>query len=184
MKSFLLEDINDTIKENYTVINNISQNNVRLCCFTIKNNNIPMWYNYTDGHQGICLEYDTNKIPPNIQSHLFPVQYVKNLPDIRKCNEMCSLLLYFLTMHKMYDWRYEQEWRLIYTLGDFSDKPIGKNTDGFLVDFIQPSKIILGTTISKDNKNKIIEFGKEANIPVVQSIKTIRGLEFEPYTDV
>ena len=145
-----------------------------------------MWHHYTNAHNGICLEYSTKDILDIYQiNSLFPIFYVNKLPDIvqmmlKKTNPKFSLWKY-MAIHKLIDWSYEDEWRLLYDVGSWymNSKDVPKEfwEKGKTVRFIQPSRIILGIAINEVYEKKIREIAQKANIPVVRALQTEYGLK-------
>lgn len=165
--------------------NSMLRNTSRLACFTTKYDNLPMWSHYAQGHSGICLEYETSRIS-NIytKNRLFPVFYIDKLPDflersIGKRKPEFSLMDYFL-IHKLQEWSYECEWRLIYNAGSWymspDDIPPEFWEKGKTLQFIKPSKILLGALISENHESIIRNASKQHHIPVVKMECTEYGL--------
>ena len=160
----------------------------RIACFSTTFKNLPMWHHYTNGHTGICLEYDTSKIKDvRILNRLFPVYYVNELIDatylISHRKHPNGVLTDLLSIHKLKEWEYEDEWRLLCNPG-FWFKSIQEVPDeywdkGKIIEFIRPSKIILGKNISVKHEKKIIKYAEEANILVVKAQVTEYGLSIE-----
>ena len=161
---------------------------VRLACFTTTLDNLPMWHHYTNGHSGICLEYNTEDITNIYQiNKLFPVYYVDKMPDmtnrlLHKRRAELGLMEY-LAIHKLKDWRYENEWRLIYDAGSWyfapDDVPQDFWTHGKSISFIRPAKIIMGMKISKEHEKKICEYARLAGIPAIKATQTEYGLKID-----
>lgn len=161
---------------------------VRLVSFSTTPTNLPMWHHYTGAHRGICLEYDTDAITDVYQKNmLFPVYYVDMLPDVasmmlRNTHPKFSLFEY-IAMHKLKDWEYEKEWRLLHDAGSWyyspDDVPEEFYTNGKSIQFIRPSKIILGVRISEAHRAQIEKMASIANVPVVQAQQTEYGLNIE-----
>jgi len=157
----------------------------RFACFTISNDNLPMWNHYADSHRGICLEYDTSQFSIDLQNKLFPVLYTPKLPDavkfIREKSVANFSLHYYILMHKLESWSYENEWRLIYSAGHLFSSldavPKEFLEKGILIDFTKPSKILLGYSITKENENKLRKIGTDLNIPVIKMTCTEYGLK-------
>ncbi len=154
--------------------NSIFHKRFRIACFTESNANLPMWAHYANQHRGICLEYDLDNIDSicNI-NRLFPVYYVEKLQDIVMFNSNSHnlvpiLVWYYIIMHKLSDWSYEKEWRLIH------------NIDGLYINnksfFNIPSKIYLGYSIDEKKEKEIREIAKLCKIPVVKMNITQYGL--------
>lgn len=161
-----------------------TKNMVRVACFSTTATNLPMWNHYTS-HKGICLEYDTKLIKDAYQKNmLFPVKYVDKLPDVismmmHEIHPRFNLFEY-IAMHKLKDWSYENEWRLLHDIGSFhyriEDVPDDFFTSGKTIQFICPSKIIMGLKISKQHREAVEEMATSAGIPVVQAKQTEYGL--------
>lgn len=165
--------------------NNMVRDTSRLACFTTKCDNLPMWNHYAQGHSGVCLEYETSRIS-NIytKNRLFPIFYTDKLPDflersIGKGKSEISIIDYFL-IHKLRDWSYECEWRLIYNTGSWymspNDIPPEFWEQGKTLQFIKPSRILLGASISENNESSIRDAGKQHDIPVTKMECTEYGL--------
>ncbi|MBQ6863619.1 MAG: DUF2971 domain-containing protein [Clostridia bacterium] len=167
------------------LFNALCRHFVRFASFTTNPLNLPMWNHYTNGHKGICMEYNTLDIQNIYQKNmLFPVFYVEKLPDLTSeliKNRKTEFLIFdYIAMHKLKDWAYEEEWRLIHNAGAWysclEDTPEDFYDKGKAIQFIKPSKIILGTQISDDHKSEIVQMANKANVPVLQSKQTEYGL--------
>lgn len=175
-----MEDINKEVRNRIIEM-------VRLACFSTTATNLPMWYHYTDKRKGICLEYSPSDIEDQYQlNSLFPVHYVDRLPDMTHMlahKEKASLSMpTFLSFHKLKDWEYEHEWRIIYDVGYWIRKgiPLPDNfQNGVAINFIKPSKVILGTDIETQMEHEITTCAAERGIPVVKSRFTEYGLAVE-----
>ena len=169
-------------------LSNMARKMVRLACFTTTPDNLPMWHHYTNGHTGICLEYNTEDVKDIYQvNKLYPVYYVDKMPDmtnmlLQKTHPGFGFMEY-LAMHKLKDWRYENEWRLIYDVGSWyfgpEDVPQDFWTQGKSIPFIRPSRVIMGMKISEEHKNKICEYAELAGIPAIKAIQTEYGLKID-----
>lgn len=174
----MLEDLN-------TTLNDTINKSYRFACFTEKSTNLPMWNHYANEHTGVCLEYDISTIyDVFIINRLFPIKYTKKLPDgtllaiHHKINEF-AFLDYFL-MHKLNDWSYEAEWRLIFNPGSWYNSlgvvPKDYWNKGKKLKFAVPSQVILGTKIKESDEEEIRKWCKEHNIPVQKMKCTEYGL--------
>ena len=151
---------------------------IRFACFSTSATNLPMWYHYTNKRTGICLEYSTDDITDTYQRNsLFPVKYIDQLPDMtymlaHRENPILAMPV-FMTIHKLKDWSYENEWRMIYDVGYWTRKgqhlPYGFEESGVAIKFIKPSKVILGTDIDSEFEKEITICAKEQNIKVVKA---------------
>lgn len=125
-------------------------------CLTTLRDNILMWAHCSDNHKGFCLEFDGQG---EFFQRALPVKYSKVLPTYnilehtlgephRHADKFADLLL-----TKAEDWRYENEWRIVFT----------PEHGGFGIHTF-PEKlltgVILGFQISNENRNSIIEWCK------------------------
>lgn len=169
-------------------INRLSTSFSKVACFTESNTNLPMWAHYTNGHKGVCLEYDFPKIlKSTFVDRMFPVFYVNELPNgislvldsgINRVSSSDYLLL-----HKLNDWNYEKEWRLVldasFWYTNLKNIPKEFYEEGKIIDFIRPSKIYLGYKVAEDKEEFVREIGKRCGIPVVKMQCTNYGLKPE-----
>lgn len=182
--------LKDIMREEYERLNcsisDTARQMVRLACFTTKANNLPMWNHYANAHKGICLEYDTTNITDIYQiNRLFPVVYGSNMPDctymLQKGDKALGLMYDYMAMHKLEDWKYEDEWRMIYNVGSWyfspEDVPPEFWARGKVIYFIKPSRIILGAEIEEKFELIIRKTAEESCIPVVKARMTEYGLE-------
>lgn len=169
-------------------VSDMTRKMVRLACFTTTPDNLPMWNHYTSGHTGICLEYITEDITNIYQlNKLFPVYYVDKMPDMT--NRLLQNrhpefgFIDYLTMHKLKDWRYENEWRLIYDAGSWyfgpEDIPQDFWTRGMVIQFVRPARVIMGMRISEEHEKKIREYAGLAGISAIKATQTEYGLKID-----
>lgn len=78
-----------------------------ICCFSEVFDNLLMWSHYTDGHRGICLEFDFTS-DQLINGWLCKINYSEDFPHIKENSEYIK----GITTKSIY-WKYEQEFRLI-----------------------------------------------------------------------
>lgn len=163
-------------------IREITQDYVKIACFTETPTNLPMWTLYGKEHQGICLEYDITQLKD--VDRLFPVFYCDILPDganITINNQLGQyLLLNIASIQKHNDWRYEREWRLVYKTSDWykepKDAPRGFIESGQLINFMRPSRVLLGKNINYDSEQTVREWCQEYCIDVQKMTRTEYGL--------
>jgi hypothetical protein len=92
---------------------------IGVCCLAEEPDNILMWSHYSNGHRGICIEFDTKYIPFNDSFKIHRVQYKKNYPVIRLASLISRTLLNQMPLlTKSIKWKYEKEWRLLHVKGD------------------------------------------------------------------
>lgn len=121
-------------------------------CLSAINDDILMWSHYSEGHRGLCLQFDTTK---NVAmfDQAFKVSYNEQYPsvdiiNIGKSDEYRKALL-----TKSKHWEYEQEWRLL--------KPESFGGPG--KHYFPPNLligVIFGALISPEDKNKLLDWVK------------------------
>jgi hypothetical protein len=129
-------------------------------CLTTLRDNILMWAHYSDYHKGFCLEFDGKD---EFFQKALPITYLKELPTFniwdnkignfhKYTEELADLLLI-----KAEDWKYENEWRIVYT-----PKQGGPSVHTFPEKLL--TGVIFGFRISRENRNNIIEWCKGRTI--------------------
>jgi len=166
-------------------LNDMNRKMCRFACFTETNLNLPMWAHYADNHEGICLEYDIEALKSvYIKNRFFPIFYTDKLPDgilsLQHDEGLGPIMLDSLLIHKLNDWSYEREWRLVFTAGSwyFGPEEVPKSfwDNGKNLNFIRPSKIYLGYKITNENESIIKDIAKRCEIPVERMSITPYGL--------
>ncbi|WP_302279555.1 DUF2971 domain-containing protein [Brachyspira pilosicoli] len=107
---------------------------IKIACLTTHNDNTLMWSHYADKHKGICIEYDFNSI------NNYTIKKVLYKNSIMKSNRIVNIFeriedfkteKYYIESFidlfciKSKEWKYEDEYRIIY-----DDKE--KNENGIL----------------------------------------------------
>lgn len=187
MLKSLSEVIQDFIEYKNLHYNELFRSTTKMACFTTKPLNLPMWNHYASCHKGFCLEYDTDKMTTFLKNKLYPVLYVEKLPnliDVLLSEKARNFILFdLIASQKLQDWSYEDEWRLLFNVGDFyfseNEVPEEFYNKGKLISFIKPSKIILGMNIEERSKKDLEEMANIANIPISQVKYTEYGLTIE-----
>jgi DUF2971 family protein len=134
--------------------------------------NILMWSHYSDFHRGYCVGLWEEKLR---NSKMFGkgggVIYNPNddYPEINPLNEQERIIKsYNETHYKAKDWKYEEEYRLMYNfyhkIPSVADRTIQIPDDFF-------AEIILGLQMSKKNKDEIRGIAKNKDIPVYEAVK-------------
>jgi len=86
-----------------------------MLCMSEVNNDILMWSHYSDGHRGICLQFD--KIQLQKHFHVEKVQYRSPYPTFKEFLDLVDTnQLHKLLMFKSEHWCYEHEWRTIHNI--------------------------------------------------------------------
>ena len=137
--------------------------------------------------QGYAWKTIQNALRIYIINRLFTVIYTKKLPDgvkilTDKEHSKHHFMEHFL-IHKLDDWRYEQEWRLIFDAGSWyyslNQVPEDYWNNGKQIVFIKPLRIFLGVHVGEENEKEIREWGKQLEFLVLKMQCTEYGLRAE-----
>jgi hypothetical protein len=181
----LLEGINSALlnvgDDMIRSLNSISQQGMKVCSFSERNDSIVMWGHYAVSHTGFCLEYPIKSLAPGDprRSSLFPVTYSPELFDATpyllqsmETEGFNNLFGMMAGARKAPDWSYEEEWRLLLPMGEsFHDQNYQMPT---------PTTIYLGTRISEQHEEKIREVGARRGIPVKKMKLSQREFKLVP----
>jgi hypothetical protein len=134
-----------------------------ILCMSEVNNNILMWSHYSNGHRGLCLQFDKERMER--QFHLERVRYRTLYPSFQEflalvdANEMGKLLTF-----KSQYWEYEAEWRAIHNIRRQSARVI-QLKEGIL------TGIILGCQVGAKDRARIERWigGKQGTMQLYQS---------------
>lgn len=158
------ESKEDNAKALENAINN-RYNSIGVCSFTtVGFDNLVMWAHYAKNHEGYCIEFEyENPITINtgksFQSKLFPVNYMKSLPQVTLMqllinpNKMAKDLI--LTKNK--NWSYEKEYRLIDV--ESSNESYSVSKVGLKI-----TAIYLGLLANEETKSKLRAIAKALKI--------------------
>ncbi len=133
----------------------------RICSFSSVCDSNPMWAHYADDYKGYCVGYDIKSLHNDLTDLLFPVRYVDEKLEIDDTffygnNVNKSFLIDSLT-RKSKQWSYENEWRLLLLA---QDKNLIQK-----VKLPNPTKIIVGKNITKENQDKIMQISEGLKVP-------------------
>jgi len=115
-------------------------------CMTKKRDDILMWSHYSDAHTGFCLEFDATT---KFFARALNVIYEEHRQCINAFDSYTPQQLADKLLTKAKDWKYEKEWRIV-------DHINGQGTQKFPEEAL--TGVIMGCRISKDNKEKIINW--------------------------
>ena len=167
---------------------------LRVACFSEKLNNLPMWNHYANAHKGICFEYDIKNIveKPGLSNRIFPIYYVDCLPtaarflEEHRKDEYMGMFDYF-AIHKLNDWSYEKEWRLVvnlmhekYSLEEVFGHLNGK---GVVFEFVKPTKVYIGVKAPETLKRVVCDLSLKYGVEVLQMQCTEYGLQAVQITE-
>lgn len=95
----------------------------KICCFSKTYSNYLLWSYYAQGHSGVCIEYEVNKLPQNVIKRC--VKYRKSIPTFDREKPDKEQAIDCLTQ-KLTFWRNEEEIRLLSYDSHSSDMKIGE----------------------------------------------------------
>ncbi len=101
--------LRNTNTDNETINHLISyKNQLRICSFSKKNDDIRLWSHYSDCHKGISIEIEVDL--DCYKNKLFKIIYLKNIPDFKidRNTEIIHVL-----KNKVKLWEFEKEYRYI-----------------------------------------------------------------------
>ena len=135
-------------------------------------NSILMWSHYAAFHTGICIGFRYQKL---FDSQLFgkggSVIYQTDYPKIKprpaKKNQQLMIDSFIETHTKAKEWHYEREYRFMRT----SPKELTKEERIVHIEDNFFAEVILGISISDNDKIEIIDICKKKGIPVFQAYK-------------
>ena len=144
---------------------------IKVACLTTHNDNTLMWSHYADKHQGICIEYDINKISNKnnnkivikkiiynkkiIYHNIFMNKEEKSINNILIDNKTIENITDLFTI-KSKEWEYEDEYRIL-----FYDKK-NENPNGTLIN-LPIKSICFGVKTSDDDKELVYNIVNSIN---------------------
>lgn len=147
---------------------------IKIACLTTHNDNTLMWSHYAEKHQGICIEYDINKIfnEKNDKILIKKISYNKKMISydtfMNKERKSINIVLIDnktidnitdLFTIKSKEWEYEDEYRILF----YDEK--NKNTNGTLIN-LPIKSICFGVQTSKEDKElvyNVVEYINKKN---------------------
>ena len=190
--------------------------------FSERKDSLLMWSTYADNYAGMCVEYDMKQLEDDsILYHLFPVRYsnerlIRN--NLTITYEELIKIKYAITNGDDYDfdfnkdvmglflskseeWKYEKEWRLLYSYLQLNipyseietefDSPnerllyykkwdeTGKRT----IKMPCITHIYLGPKMQSNIKNHIREIGEKLKVPVTELVLNKKEYKLNPKCD-
>lgn len=142
--------------------------NIKIACLTAKNDNTLMWSHYADKHKGICIEYDISPLLCKCKNDfiLRKINYDRTAIINKNIDYLNNIELYDLNLLidlfsiKSKEWRYEDEYRILYY-----DREKRKNG---LVKHLDIKSICFGAKTPEDDKKLIRDITE--NIDLYESI--------------
>ncbi len=175
--------VQDAIKQILLNVVNSLRNKNLVCCVTARRDNQKMWEGYADKYAGFAIEYNLSNLLDcpeyaEILSRMFPVTYYKRMPrvpllpfiecafnkdlygkrtDIRDTQKK----LYKQLLVKKYEYRGEEEWRILST----SQR----------IEFPVISAVYMGYKILDVHEQRLMDICTRKNIPLYKQV-------FNPFT--
>lgn len=150
-------------------INTKAKKEMMISCFSEVKDSILMWSHYANNHKGFCIEYDFNDIgiDSDLINALQPAIYRDEIFNIGKhfketqeeSNGLHRILEGYAAIIKSNEWKYEQEWRIIFRKNE---------SKGFNCELFTPKSVYLGSRISDAHREEILEIAKGKKISVFQ----------------
>ena len=144
-----------------------------MVCLSEESNHILLWSHYTDGHKGMVLEFDTSheyfKQFSKFQQVTYddkrvPIDLTSLPPDSELEDEVRQVIFTKNTC-----WRYENEWRALFSLEECVQKPDerGKQKALYFTDipFDLINNVYLGFRCPADLQSEVIAVKKEKSLP-------------------
>lgn len=159
-----------------------------MLCLTEKRDNLLMWAHYSSNHTGFVIEFNENHTffdqrtkENEIRGHLKKVRYSLKRPEVTLFDQSLSnqknidKWMRNIFWVKSKHWKYEQEWRMTYTLRD-CQKMIPSQPHDICLFPIPKSCIIgliLGCRISSEDKKVLLDLVRNdkeySHIKLIQS---------------
>lgn len=174
------EECNRILQETREDIEKIiiqEKQDVFISCFSTVPTSILMWGHYADCHRGYCAEYNVEDILSLCEEKniiFFDVDYSKEMVKIGVSGDKKQQFISAFFV-KYIDWQYEHEWRLFKIDVNKLDVEECANSDYGKIIYkgIKPSRIILGTNMLEQNKEKIKNICQENNIGLAYAYKDL-----------
>jgi len=164
-----LKDLSKYQQEFENINNEFTDKYLGVLSMSTRWNSILMWSHYGDFHKGYCIGFDEERMR---NSGYFGkggnVTYSEKVPQIDPFDEDTKKNSFLQTHYKAKDWEYEQEYRLTKL---FFDKPNEEPVRLIEVPNSFIREVIIGMSISEENKKEIIEICNNRNIPIYKAYK-------------
>jgi len=124
---------------------------------------ILMWSHYANGHQGLCVQLDVERLP-NVKNALHEVKYSDCFPSFTEYiygDDKTQNRLLFAT--KAIHWKYEQEWRYFYL---FANGVVQIEKDPIYLPDDSLSAVILGCEMDDKHKDTVKGWISKRKTPI------------------
>lgn len=179
-----VRELDSILKSNPNIIENLYENFLKttgMYCLSEKNDDILMWSHYSNGHRGLCIEFDAFLDAALSRMMLFgqalKVNYREERPqcNLMEIGEPTEYQKALLT--KSNHWEYEQEWRIIKI-----EPEGGPGLRDFMPEIL--TGVVFGALISPEDTQKAMDWISKypTKIVLYQAIinETKYQLDIEP----
>lgn len=178
------------------------KNLLRICSFSERIQNMPMWAHYANNHKGFCVEYevsDPKKIYPVIytetrqENHNLIVQMVKTFYNLNRQEERNDhhamnaktfddamkyiSYIYLINATKNSSWSYEKEYRIIFAKfePDKSNGELVRCSDCG----IKAKRVYVGNSCNEKHIKRIKDISKKIGLENSKKMCLKNGVTFE-----
>lgn len=179
----LNESVSETTNPCLQYLLDEMKSNTFVLSFSDENDLNSMWGHYANSNKGICIEYDFYDLnfidiqyfcyktiylePEDFREH---TQDLLNIPETPYFNFFIEPFL-----RKTFDWKYENEWRIILPVFSFKLNLSKKINGKQFLKLPKPKAIYLGLNIEEKDKKSIISICKKREIDLYQMKKSIQS---------
>lgn len=147
----LQEDIIENSRKAYA--------DLRICSFTAENKkNLLLWSHYADSHKGFCVEFDATKMPMKLA---YKVDYSPKYPEITYPIPYDDTA-FRPALVKSKDWKYENEFRIIY-FPESRVLPPNDRKSSLCLNGDEIKNVYFGSQIGPNKKQLILDLVKEGD---------------------
>ena len=178
------KQIHESVERNYKILIEGIKKKVGIFSLSKNVTNELLWSYYSNGHNGFCIEYESEILKEQLKDDSFPfeieVDYSQGIPDLSldmyfSSSNNLPFLIQILVGNKSYLWAHEEEVRLITCKSGLLD--INPNA---------VTGIYFGVKMSEYHKDLIMKVLKNRNISFfqMQLVPNSYALEFKQINNV
>lgn len=156
--------------------------NVKVVCLSELYDSVLMWSHYAKNHTGFCIEYNFDERDV-FYEHLYQVVYTNDRyavhdTDLKSNNPDW---IYKAICQKADAWSYEKEWRIVIPNYNVVRSQVLEQPKNQVALNVKNNikAFYLGSKISDEHKNEIIQFGKANATPVYQMVLSSKSYELK-----
>jgi hypothetical protein len=163
-------------------LNEFTRQNLSVCCFCERRDEIQMWAYYADQHRGCCIEFDVrSQFIPGAVGLLYPVIYRDEPFDVTPYysaiaagggNNWAAMLA---ACHKTKRWEHEKEWRIVLPYA----MPKGSGNHPIPI-----KTITMGLLVELDVERRLFDIARRLGVPLYRTLQSYleSSLNFELVT--